>query len=70
MNNRIIIENRSSGTDLDCMDLVRAVMKKGKISNGGKQYCYYSSIAYGGRRYGVAANLNKRSDRFVVLDHE
>ena len=65
MNNRIIIENRSSISDLDALEHVRRVMVDGRVSNYGKQYCYYTAFGSG---IGVATDLNKRSDRFVVVD--
>lgn len=39
---RIIINNRSKETDYGCLELVLAVVGKGKISGTGdkKQYCY------------------------------
>ena len=67
---KIIIDNR---TDLDwetVFDVVMSVIKNGRISNDGKQYCYLSTFnidsSSGGSQYAVATDVNKKSDRFVV----
>lgn len=62
---RIIIENRSKLSDQEALMRVRAVMDMGRISNDGKQYCYFSTFKDG---TGVSTDLNKASDRFVVVD--
>lgn len=63
---KIIIENRS---DLDMetvLLLVNRVIKSGRISNYGKQYCYGTSFGIGNADYMVATDLNKNSDRFTI----
>lgn len=65
---RIIVENRTDLQDEDALELAKAVMQGGRISNNGKQYCYFSVVDFCGSRYGVATDLNKRSDRFVIMD--
>ena len=65
---KMIIDNQSSADDIDALDMVQIVIAGGRISNNDKQYCYYTTMSYGGGRYGVATDLNKQSDRFVVVD--
>lgn len=71
--NRIIVENRSSVSDVDAMMMVRSVMQDGRVSNDGRQYCYATVFTFTAedgakRRVSVVAKQNKRSDRFVVDD--
>lgn len=68
---KIIIENRSDEiTDIEALELVKAVMSMGRISEGlkGPQYCYHTVFPYRpqGER-SVSAFTNKKSDRFVVM---
>lgn len=69
MKNRIIVENRSDLDDIEALLAVQTVMNGGRISNDGKQYCYYSVMTIDDKRIGVATDLNKRSDRFIVINH-
>jgi hypothetical protein len=66
---KIIIENKSNLPDTDAVDLALRVMKGGRVSNFGKQYCYLT-VVYNwqglGGEYQVASFLNKKSDRFVI----
>ena len=62
---KIIIENRSKVSDNVALAAVQWVMALGRISNDGKQYCYYASTR---NNLGVSSFLNKKSDRFVVTD--
>ena len=39
---KIIIENRSGVDDIGAIELVQKVMSAGRMSNEGKQYCYYT----------------------------
>lgn len=63
--NKIIVENRSTASDIDALEAVQLVMRSGRISNDGKQYCYYVTTL---NNLGIASFLNKKSDRFVVVD--
>ena len=64
--NNLIIDNRTELTDLEAIGLVGEVIKLGRISNDGKQYCYGRGITIDGKRYMVWTDLNKKSDRFVI----
>lgn len=64
--NKFIIENRTELSDLEMLNLVLVVVKGGKVSNNGKQYCYGTRITYDGNEYMVSSILNKKSERFVI----
>ncbi len=63
MSNKIIIQNNTGVEDDVAVALVAAVIKEGRISNKGKQYCYATTFKSG---VVVWTDLNKRSDRFVI----
>ena len=77
---RMIIENRTNMSDLDALYYVERVVREGRISNDDKQYCYATRFedTSNGLRVIVYTQLNKKSDRFVIiydkhkerLDHE
>lgn len=62
---KIIIDNQSSKTDYEAIQAVLAVMSSGRVSNNGKQYCYYSRFNNG---IGVSSDLNAKSDKFTVIN--
>jgi len=64
---KIIIDNRSDLTDLEAIKIVCDVIRYGRISNNNKQYCYLSMFMLDGSKYQVSTDLNKRSDRFVII---
>lgn len=63
---RIIINNRSELSDSTVMEMIMSVIKNGRISNDGKQYCYLSTFIIQGKEYDVATDLRKGSDSFTV----
>ncbi len=63
---KIIIENRSDIDDIKAVEYVAQVIMGGRVSNHGKQYCYFSIATDG---IGIASYLNKKSDRFVVTNN-
>jgi hypothetical protein len=66
---RIIIDNRSDIGDALAVEMVKNVIEDGRISNGGKQYCYHTIFTGScGRQFGVSSTVNKSSDRFVVVN--
>lgn len=68
---RIIIENRTELDDALAVDMVKQVIQGGRISNGDLQYCYYTTFTgEDGRKFGVSTDLNKASDRFVVVNSQ
>lgn len=64
MSERIIVENRSEFPMEHVLILVARVIKEGRISGGGEEYCYYTQFANG---VGIETYKNKKSDRFVAL---
>jgi len=65
---KLIIENRTDMPDLEAMWYVMEVMRDGRVSNDGKQYCY--ATVWKHSKIVVYTDLNKKSDRFVVEDYE
>lgn len=67
---RIIINNRSSASDINAIEMVQKVIEGGRISNDGKQYCYLTvfNSADGKDSYKVTFDLRKSSDSFTVTD--
>ena len=55
--NRIIINNLTNASDEEAIALVEAVIKQGKISNKGKQYCYVTTFKSG---QAVSTDLTKK----------
>jgi hypothetical protein len=68
--NKIIIDNRSSKTDIECLKYVKVVMENGRISNDDKQYSYVTTFRNDPLDIFVVTDLNKKSDRFVILDDQ
>lgn len=66
--NKLIIDNKTNLTDLDAINLVGRVIKQGRISNNNKQYCYGTGITVDDKDYMVWTDLNKKSDRFVIIE--
>jgi len=66
--NKLIIDNRTELTDLEAVTLVRRVIKQGRISNDGKQYCYGTGIKIEDKEYMIWTDLNKKSDGFVITN--
>lgn len=38
--NRIIINNKTSLSDMEALDMIKQIIAIGRVSNDGKQYCY------------------------------
>lgn len=65
--NKLIIDNRTDLDDLVALKLVMRVVEMGRISNDNKQYCYLCIIEHEEKKYAVSTDLNKKSDRFVIM---
>lgn len=63
---KLIIENRAGIPWLDVLRYVSGVVRQGRISNDGKQYCYASTFQTPAGTIVVASYLNEHSDRLVV----
>ncbi len=60
---KLIIKNRTEMSMVSIMKYVYDVVKGGKISNYGKQYCYLT--AFPDEIY-VSSDKNKKSDRLII----
>lgn len=65
---RIIINNRTSLTDIDAMNMVSDVISVGRISNDEKQYCYLTVFRKSDVEYHVVTDLRKKSDSFTIYN--
>lgn len=65
---KVIINNRSSASDAEIANTVSLVMKEGRVSNNGKQYCYLVSVPINGKETHIVSDLNSKSDRFTAYD--
>jgi len=72
---KIIIDNRSSLTDVEAVEGVKSIMEDGRVSNDDTQYCYATVIVKSmsnGTDVGkflFISKLNNKSDGFIVYDH-
>ena len=62
---KIIIKNQSEIDDISVLTLVQRVIKNGRISNNGKQYCYLTSFEIEKKEYHIVTDLRKCSDVFT-----
>ena len=63
---RIIINNESSCTAEEALDVVHQVISYGRVSNEGKQYCYVTSFPEPSVH--VVSSLLKGGDSFKIVD--
>jgi hypothetical protein len=66
--NRLIINNESSLSDSEVLEVIASVISQGRISDDGLSYCYLTILVRGDKEYGVRATLNKVSDSFTVWE--
>ena len=60
---KLIIQNDSDLPDSEVLQYVACVVRAGRVSNNGKQYCYASRWPDG---IVVCTSKNEKSDRLVV----
>lgn len=63
---RIIIDNQSALPDAEAIRVVARVIDDGRISGGGRCYCY--ATVFKAPFVAVYAKVNKSSDKFIVSD--
>ena len=51
--------------DISVLTLVQKVIKRGRISNYGKQYCYLTALEIENKHYHIVTDLRKCSDVFT-----
>tara|TARA_R110000744_G_scaffold60794_4_gene125807 strand:- start:21724 stop:21936 length:213 start_codon:yes stop_codon:yes gene_type:complete len=66
---KLIIENRSSLTDINALEIATLHIKEGRISDNGKAYCYLSIYGLGKQRVAVSAKKNKTSDTLTISNY-
>jgi hypothetical protein len=59
---KLILENRSDLPMIDFLKMAEYVLKSGRLSNDGKQYCYLTSF----KEYHIVSELNKKSDKLIM----
>jgi hypothetical protein len=62
---KIIIKNQTEIDDISVLTLIQRVIKNGRISNNGKQFCYLTSFDIDNQEYHIVTDLNKCSDVFT-----
>ena len=62
---KLIIKNHTEIDNISVLTLVQRVIKNGRISNNGKQYCYLTAFEIEGKEYHIVTDLNKCSDVFT-----
>ena len=67
LNKEIRIKTEADIPDNIVMNLISSVIAQGKVSNGGKTYCYVSLFQYKGKRFRVETNDSTKSIMFYVL---
>jgi len=70
MTERLIIDNRTDIPMSEALEYAIAVVKMGRISDGGESYCYATTFRRGVGEVVVCAFRNKRSDRLVLYMQE
>lgn len=66
--NKIIIKNQTELSMIDVLELVKKVIKMGRISNNDKQYCYLTYIEIANKKYHLVTDLRKCSDVFTLYE--
>ena len=67
---KIIIKNETDLSIIVALDLVKEVIKLGRISNNDKQYCYLTSIKKNNCEYNIVSDLRQKSDVFTIYKAE
>ena len=52
----------------DALTLIQDVVKRGKVSNNGKQYCYLTKFKYRRSVYTVSSTLNATSETLIIRE--
>lgn len=63
---KLIITNKSDLPMHRCLEICAQIVREGRISAEGKQYCGATRFYVDGTRYMVYSDLNKCSDRFTI----
>jgi hypothetical protein len=63
---KIIVKNQTELSMISVLELVKSVIKMGRISNNEKQYCYLTSLNIENTEYHVVTDLRQKSDVFTI----
>jgi len=63
---KIIIRNQANIPDTVAISMVSRIIKKGRVSDFGKCYCYATIFDWNNVSVAVHAKQNKNSDTFTV----
>jgi hypothetical protein len=63
---KLILVNETDLPMTDFLVLALEVVKSGRLSNNGKQYCYLTSFDVNGSEYHVVSDLNEKSDKLTL----
>ncbi len=63
---KIIIENRTELDDDHILMLVSYIVRKGRVSNYGKEYCLCTTVK---NECAIFTSKNKKSDKFTIVDY-
>ncbi len=69
---KLILENQSDATWEQFLEMVKEIIKEGKVSNDEKQFCYVTTFRVVGfnveKKYCVVSDLNKESDKLTIYN--
>jgi hypothetical protein len=63
---KLILENTTDLPMKDFLRLAQGVVSAGRISNNDSQYCYVTAFTLDGKKYYIASDLNKKSDKLIL----
>lgn len=63
---KIIVKNQTELSIIDVLELVKNVIKMGRVSNNDKQYCYLSVYEIDNIEYHIVTDLRQKSDVFTI----
>ena len=67
---RIHLDIRNDIPPTIALECVKQVIKGGRISNGGKSYCYVTTFDTNVGEVRVAPRENRKSDCFIIYKNE
>jgi hypothetical protein len=65
---KLILENRTDLPMKDFLRLAQEVVSMGRISNNNRQYCYVTAFTIDGKKYYIASELKKKSDKLTIYE--
>ena len=65
---KIIIKNQTEMDDISVLTLVQRVIKNGRISNNGKQYCYLTSFEIENKLQRLIKSLEQKKEDGSWID--